>query len=238
MADTITDVAVPHNVWLDVTSIAGVTEGQSFDVSNVSRYMAPASYAWLRISSTDPGVDVRNGSLITTMDHDNHTYRVNAGESKVWLRSVSSIGTRVNLQPTVAGDTGGYKGPYIEPNLYELSFSGSEYISHSPWSPDTNDFYISLSYTPAAPSIGNNVIVWDNHINKDENDNFVFSYIDGSGVSQAVTLAALTIVAGTKYLIEITSNGSGVTLSAGGESASNAAVIDPSKLIAQNWMGN
>ncbi len=115
MADTITDVGISGDYWTDVTAVTGVTEGEAFYVKNVSRYMAPASFAWLRISPSDPGVNVKNGRLLTTQNLKASTYLVQAGESKVWLRAVSSMGARVNLQPTAVGDTGGYKGPYIDP---------------------------------------------------------------------------------------------------------------------------
>ncbi len=99
MADTLNDETISGNSWTELTAVSGVTEGEQFDVTNVSRPKGCARDVWLRISATDPGAGVEGGILLTTTKDPAHTYRVVESENKVWARSVSSNSATVNIQP-------------------------------------------------------------------------------------------------------------------------------------------
>ncbi len=120
-----------------------------------------------------------------------------------------------------------------------LQFNGTDqYAEHAAWTPTGVNFSISLRYTPASADIGSLVtILGDGILQKDASNNLVFNYTDTAAASQATTLTALALVADTEYLIVVSSDGNGVSITVGSDTASNAAVIDPAALEIESWMG-
>ncbi len=121
-----------------------------------------------------------------------------------------------------------------------LQFNGSDqYAEHAAWTPTGVNFSISLRYTPDSADIGSLVtILGDDVLQKDASDNLVFNYTDTAAGAQAVTLSALALVADTEYLIVVASDGNGVSVTVGSDTASNSAVIDPSTLEIESWMAS
>ncbi len=121
-----------------------------------------------------------------------------------------------------------------------LQFNGTDqYAEHAAWTPTGVNFSISLRYTPASADIGSLVtILGDGILQKDASNNLVFNYTDTGATSQAVTLSTLALVADTEYLIVVASDGNGVSVTVGADTASNAAVIDPSTLEIESWMAS
>ncbi len=121
-----------------------------------------------------------------------------------------------------------------------LQFNGTDqYAEHAAWTPTGVNFSISLRYTPASADIGSLVtILGDGILQKDASNNLVFNYTDTAAGAQAVTLSALALVADTEYLITVSSDGNGVSVAVGADTALNAAVIDPSTLEIESWMAS
>ncbi len=121
-----------------------------------------------------------------------------------------------------------------------LQFNGSDqYAEHAPFTPTGVNFTLSARYTPAAADIGSLVTLWgDGVLQKDSANNLVFNYTDTAATSQSTTLSALSLVADTEYLITVSSDGNGVSVTVGADTALNSAVIDPSTLEIESWMAS
>ncbi len=136
-----------------------------------------------------------------------------------------------------------YSGAYrFSPsNSYTyLQFNGSDqYAEHAPFTPTGVNFTLSARYTPAAADIDSLVTLWgDGVLEKDASNNLVFNYTDTAAASQATTLTALALVADTEYLITVSSDGNGVSVTVGADTALNATIIDPSTLEIESWMAS
>ncbi len=121
-----------------------------------------------------------------------------------------------------------------------LLFNGTDqYAEHSAWTPTGVNFTVSLKYTPTAADIGSLVtILGDTVLQKDASDNLLLTYTDVAAATQTVTLSALTLAVGIEYLITLESDGNGVSITVGADTALNAAVINPSTLVIGTWMAS
>ncbi len=120
----------------------------------------------------------------------------------------------------------------------------TNYISNPEYTPTGVNFTLRLKVRFDAGSIGQFVTLLSDtdsgteRFYKTIGNNIHFDYIDSGGSSRSVVLAGLTIQADTDYEIAIVSSGSGVILSAGSESATNANVIDPADVNIINIAAN
>jgi len=99
MADTLPNLQLPHGEWINATqardTYPGYTPGEQIDICNLSK-----AQIHMHVSATEPSdddgyiyLDARGSSKMTPV----YWFRLDAGESAVWLKAVSGAGL-VNIQ--------------------------------------------------------------------------------------------------------------------------------------------
>jgi hypothetical protein len=127
---------------------------------------------------------------------------------------------------------------------FTLLDGSTNYISHPVWTPTGVNFELRLKVRFDSGSIGRTVdLLADSdstgeRLHKLSSDALRFSYADVGGTNRNVVLTGFAPTAGTDYEVSITSNGGGVTLSAGGVSVTNINVIDPADVNLINIAAN
>ncbi len=125
----------------------------------------------------------------------------------------------------------------FDSQVISLLFNGTDqYAEHEPWTPSSTDYTQSLKYTPYTSAMGVEVTILGDHLVKNASDELVYSYTDSLALPQTVTLSTVTLNVGVEHIINILSDGDGISLAIGADEATNSAVVDPTTLSFETWM--
>lgn len=93
MADTLNDIIVPEDSWLDVSVASGIATGTALTIQNKG-----TTSILIQISATQPNDGDDDGPVAYDTINYTSLYSVSSGENKVWIKSNSSSEGLVNIQ--------------------------------------------------------------------------------------------------------------------------------------------
>lgn len=87
MAQTIPDISVSHDSWVDVNTISGVTVGTAAQITNKG-----VENVWLYEGTDAPSIDSKDGELLR-VDGVRSVATIAEGSLKIWARSAGRDST-------------------------------------------------------------------------------------------------------------------------------------------------
>lgn len=93
MSDTIPDISLGPDVYVDLNTLSGVAVGTPLVVSNKSH-----SPIRLQQVATQPDDNSTEGMILAHMLHPNARLVLDAGESTLWGKSGSTTNARISVQ--------------------------------------------------------------------------------------------------------------------------------------------
>ena len=97
MADTINDIVISNEDWVDVSTETGIASGSSVTIQNKG-----VELVLLWISNTKPSADSEDGIIIYTLPHQHSIKTIKSGHNKLWLKTLSSNrSSKVNVSEEI-----------------------------------------------------------------------------------------------------------------------------------------
>jgi len=128
MADTLPDFIVPPDDWVSVEDKTTLATGTALIIQNKGD-----EGILLAINSVKPAADDVNGPQVYGSPNPLSTITVDAGENTVWLKSLSSRSTLVNVQVGTASSGGGGGTPVtVQSNWDETDAGEGSFIQNKP----------------------------------------------------------------------------------------------------------
>jgi hypothetical protein len=93
MVDTIPDVLVDKDVYVNVNTLSGVVAGTALVITNKS-----TSRILLQISNAQPAADSTNGELLPPLPASTAIKLITALENAVWAKSIDDIDAPLSVQ--------------------------------------------------------------------------------------------------------------------------------------------
>lgn len=93
MANTIGDVIVSSDDYVDINTLSGIAAGTAVIISNKSTYNIR-----LQIAVSKPDADSKDGEIIFVGPPSTSTRLVTAGESTLWAKSTGHVASPISMQ--------------------------------------------------------------------------------------------------------------------------------------------
>lgn len=96
MADTLDNVVVTQNAWVDLSSASGIVVGTAYDITNQK-----GGWVLLRESDSEPDLEETSGRRLAVFPDELSEAYVATGSSKIWAKMLTHptiTASELNLQ--------------------------------------------------------------------------------------------------------------------------------------------
>lgn len=85
MSQSLADIKVTPEAWVDLSSISGIPVGTLYDIQNKK-----GTWVLLHESDTEPAIDETAGRVLSIMPDSTSKATVADGSLKIWAKAISS----------------------------------------------------------------------------------------------------------------------------------------------------
>lgn len=95
MAETLPNIPVGHDAWVDLSTVSGIAVGTAYEITNQK-----GGWVLLFESSTEPDINEKSGRRLSVFPNENSSAFIPEGSLKVWaklLHDTIITGSELNL---------------------------------------------------------------------------------------------------------------------------------------------
>lgn len=93
MSDTISDVLVSKDVYVDINTLSGIVAGTAVVIANKS-----TTRVRLQVASSQPSANSVDGEILYPGGHVDAIKIVTSGENTVWAKSFDNVAGSISVQ--------------------------------------------------------------------------------------------------------------------------------------------
>lgn len=96
MAQTINNIVVTQDAWVDLSDVSGITAGTAYDITNQK-----GGWVLLHESDTIPADDELNGRRLAVFPEELSEAYIPSGSTKIWAKMTTNrniLASELNLQ--------------------------------------------------------------------------------------------------------------------------------------------